>query len=148
MSLNLHDIVRPAIEANLQDQPFELYRACDLDNEEGIVTSYYEHLTGFKGNFQSEGDATLDHAELAAQNTIIRRLYLYAPDDRAQRAWSIYRPLSRSGDYIKDKNGDLWLVVAVLEDFSEAGWECLRIQLQQEPVQITLKTDESGEESL
>lgn len=147
MSLNLHDIVRPAITVNLKDQPFILFRACGDDNIGGLVTSYYEKVSGFHGNFQSEGDANLDHAEMANQNSIIRRLYLYAPDDQVSRAWSIFRPLSRSGDYIQDKNGDLWLVVSVLEDFSEAGWECLRIQLQQTPVNITLKPDESGDES-
>lgn len=147
MSLNLHDIVRPAITINLDDQPFTLIRSLGQENDEGIITSYYEKLEGFRGNFQSEGDATLDHAELAAQNTIIRKLYLYAPDNKATRAWSIYRPLSRSGDYILDKNGDYWLVVSVLEDFSEAGWECLRIQLQQTPPNITYKPVESGDES-
>lgn len=147
MSLNLHDIVRPAITVNLADQPFTLIRACDNENTEGIVTSYYEKVQGLYGNFQSEGDATLDHAEMAAQNSIVRRLYLYAPDSQKDRAWSVFRPLSRSGDFILDKNGDYWLVVAVLEDFSEAGWECLRVQLQQTPPNITYKPVESGDES-
>ena len=146
MSMNLHDIVRNAINVNLEDQPFTLIRSCGQMNIDGDIVSYYENVNGLKGNFQSEGDAALDHAQLAAQNTIVRRLYLYAPDDKAKRPWSIYRPLARSGDYILDKNEDYWLVVAVLEDFSEAGWECLRVQLQQTPPSITYKPeDESGE---
>ena len=148
MSLNLHDIVRGAITANLEDQPFTLIRSCGQESDDyGIAHSYYEDVPGLRGNFQSEGDATLDHADMAAQNSIIRRLYLYAPDDRKNRAWSIFRPLARSGDFIFDKNGDYWLVIAVLEDFSEAGWESLRIQLQTTPPSITYRPVESGDES-
>jgi uncharacterized protein YnzC (UPF0291/DUF896 family) len=39
----------------------------------------------------------------------------------------------------------LWLVTAVLEDFSEVGWESVRVTLQQSEVKIV---DENGNDLL
>ena len=143
MSLNLHALVRQSITANYADQTFTLYLAAGQGNVKGVITQTYRKITGITGNFQSEGDAALAHAEMAAQNTIIRRLYLYADPAVSSRPWSVYRPLGRGGDYVQDAKGQYWLVVAVLEDFSDAGWECLRVQFQQvEPV-LTVIDDET-----
>lgn len=136
--LNLHHIVRPAINANYPDGDFELFRSTGQSNQNGIVTATYSPAIPIKGNFQSEGDAALAHADMAGQNTIIRRLYVYACDNRGKRPWSVYRPLARSGDYIRDIHGGYWLVTAVLEDFSDVGWECLRVTFQQTTTSINV----------
>ena len=81
------------------------------------------------------------HAELGTESTVIRKIYLYAPDDLNDRVWSVYRTKSRSGDYIRDNKGQFWLVPAVLEDFSEVGWECIRVTLQTVKPEIK---DENG----
>ena len=117
--MNLHNIVRGAIQSNLPDEEFTLYRSIgQVNNDEGIMTASYSEGETIKGNFQSDSDASLHFSGLSAQNTIIRKLYVYATDDRAGRPWAMYRPLARSG-------------IAVTEDFSQVGWECLRVQLQQ-----------------
>ena len=85
MSLNLHAIVRQTINANYADETFKLYRSVGQKNVGGIVQAYYAPPEEIQGNFQSEGDSALDHANLAGQNTIIRRLYLYASSDQKQR---------------------------------------------------------------
>lgn len=131
MSMNLHDIVRGPITVNLDDQPFTLLRSVASTVSNGVRIAKYEKVEGLKGNFQSEGDAALNFSNNAAQNTIVRRLYLYATADRSTRPWSIYRPLARSGDYVLDAQGGYWQVSAVIEDFSDAGWECLRVTFQQ-----------------
>lgn len=146
MSLNLHGIVRGAITANYADEQFTLYRSLGQVNVKGVLTASYAPAVTVMGNFQSEGDASLYHSENAGQNTIIRKLYLYAPADLVKRPWGVYRPLSRSGDYIVDKNGSFWLATAVLEDFSDAGWVCLRVTLQQG--NITLNIQNGEEEDL
>ena len=128
--LNLHHIVRSAINANYPDARLELFRSTGQSNVGGVMTATYAPPVPVWGNFQSEGDAALSHADLAGQNTIIRRLYLYADRDRRTRPWSIYRPLARSGDYVRDDRGGYWLVTAVTEDFSDVGWECLRVTFQ------------------
>lgn len=139
MSLNLHDIVRGVIPANKADSPFTVYRSVGQQNVGGIMTALYTEHTGYSGQWQSEGDSALAHADLGAQSTIIRKVYLYAPKDKSTRVWSIYRLNSRSGDYLKDDENNYWLVTAVLEDFSDVGWECLRVTLQQTAPKITIK---------
>ena len=67
---------------------------------------------------------------------------MYASDDRAGRPWAMYRPLARSGDFVKDKRGDFWYVIAVTEDFSQVGWECLRVQLQQVAPELNIVKSE------
>lgn len=58
------------------------------------MTAFYAPAENILGNFQSEGDAALDHANLAGQNTIIRKLYLYASNDR-KHAHGLNTDLSR-----------------------------------------------------
>lgn len=141
MSMNLHDIVRGAINVNLEDQSFTLLRSEGSSVVNGVRVAKYVKVEGLKGNFQSEGDAALNFSNNAAQNTIIRRLYLYADSDRATRAWTIYRPLARAGDYVLNDKGEYWQVSAVIEDFSDAGWECLRVTFQQTDPKLTIIED-------
>ncbi len=136
--LNLHDIVRSAITQNYADAELKIYRSLGQENVSGVVTALYAPAEPIRGNFQSEGDAALDHANLAGQNTIIRKLYLYSSDDRKTRPWSVYRPLARTGDYIEDSKGGIWIISAVLEDFSDAGWECVRCTFQQTPISLNI----------
>lgn len=131
MSMNLHAIVRGAITRVHDDQSFSILRSLPTTVVNGVRVSQYEKIDGFTGNFQSEGDAALSYSNNAAQNTIVRRLYLYATDDRANRPWTIYRPLARSGDYIVNAKSEYWKVEAVVEDFSDDGWELLRVTFQQ-----------------
>lgn len=148
MSMNLHAIVRDAITRVHDDQPFSILRSLPTTVVNGVRVSQYEKIDGFAGNFQSEGDAALSYSNNAAQNTIVRRLYLYATDDRASRPWTIYRPLARSGDYIVNAKSEYWKVEAVVEDFSDDGWELLRVTFQQtEPkLAIVETTPETTEE--
>lgn len=149
MSMNLHQIVRGAITRVHDDQTFSILRSLPSAVVNGVRVSEYEKLDGFTGNFQSEGDAALNYSNNAAQNTIIRRLYLYATDDRATRPWTIYRPLARSGDYVINAKGEYWKVEAVVEDFSDDGWEQLRVTFQQTDPKLKIRepAPESGEES-
>lgn len=148
MAMNLHKIVRGAITSNLEDEPFTLYRSVgQVNNDEGVCVSGYAPGITIKGNFQPEGDAALHFSNMSAQNTIIRKLYVYATEDRETRPWSLYRPLSRTGDYIQDKRDDYWLVLAVTEDYSNVGWECLRVQLQQVPPELNIIEPKENEDN-
>lgn len=148
MSMNLHAIVRSAINRVHADQPFSIMRSQPTTVVNGVRVSQYEKIDGFTGNFQSEGDAALSYSNNAAQNTIVRRLYLYATDDRATRPWTIYRPLARSGDYVINAKGEYWKVEAVVEDFSDDGWELLRVTFQQTDPKLAIveTTPETTEE--
>lgn len=143
MSMNLHNIVRGAINANLADVTLTYYRSLGEREVDYMMQNAYAAPVSVKGSFQSEGDAALDHANLAGQNSITRKLYLYSSDSVTERPWGIYRPLARTGDYFLDANGAYWLVVAVEEDFSAAGWECLRVQMQDNDPELKVVEDES-----
>lgn len=70
----------------------------------------------------------------------LRKMYLFADT----KAWSMFRPLSKTGDYIKDERGCLWLVNAVIEDFTLSGWVCLQVQMQTTRQKIWI-SDGTGE---
>lgn len=146
MGMNLHDIVRGAININHPDKQFTIFRSLGEVNRNGLVQAVFAPAEIIIGNIQSEGDSALDHANFAGQNSIVRRLYVYAPDDWQKRPWALFRPLARTGDYIVDERGYWWLVVAVLEDFSQDGWESLRLQFQMVRPALVIPTDEEMEE--
>ena len=115
--MNLHAIVRGAINANHADETFTWFRSLGQQNIEGLMQNTYADGVEIKGSFQSEGDSTLDHSNLAGQNSLIRKLYVFADNDAQMRPYALYRPLARTGDYIVDKYNAYRFVVAVEEDF-------------------------------
>lgn len=82
---------------------------------------------------QSEGDAALFHADKAGANSLVRRFYLFTPNDFADQPAGIFRPLSRAGDYIVRKDGTVWAVDAVIDNFAGVNWVCVRATLQVQP---------------
>ena len=82
---------------------------------------------------QSEGDAALFHADKAGANSIVRRFYLFTPKAFADQPAGIFRPLSRAGDYIIRKDGTVWAVDAVIDNFAGVNWLCVRATLQVQP---------------
>ena len=80
-----------------------------------------------------------------------RRVYLYADKSPASRPWAQWRPLGRSGDVIKDNNGSIWTISAVIEDFTNEGWICVMATLQPtgirmivEPIEYTEGGENAG----
>ena len=145
MSMNLHDIVRGAIQTNLEDESLTWFRSAgQIVDDEGIATAGYYPGVAVKGSFQSEGDAALHFAGMDGSNSIIKKLYVYADNSPDTRPYSMYRLCTRSGDYFLDKHGQYWYVMAVTEDFSEAGWVSLRVQLQQVTPELNIITPENG----
>lgn len=134
MALNLHRIVRSSINAVNADTDVQVLRSLgSLPDDEGRPVPRFERLTGVRAQVQSEKDASLFHADMVGANTITRRIYLYAPDDPAKAVGSGFRPLSKSGDYIVMRDGTVWMVNAVVENFSASGWVSVRAQLQVRP---------------
>lgn len=144
MSLNLHQIVRGAINYNNPDEQLTLYRSTgQTANINGIKTALYEAPETVMGQFQAENDAALQFADLAGKNSIIKRLYLYSDESPETRPWGMDRPIARFGDVVCDRFGRYWLTIAVLDDFSSVGWVSLRVQLQQTGIKLTIKDSEN-----
>lgn len=131
--LNLHGIVRGAINAIHPDEEVQILHSLgSTPDENGFAAPNFKRLCGVLAQVQSEGDAALFHADMAGKNTLVRRFYLFAPKDFKGQTADIFRPLSRSGDYIIRKDGTVWVVDAVLENFSGVNWLCVRATLQLE----------------
>lgn len=142
--MNLHAIVRGAIQAVKPDTVLTLYRSlpgASVDAR-GLPVKLYAPGVHLRGNVQSEGDAALNFSEHAGQNTVVRRIYLYSDADPALRPWASWRPLSRAGDIIADEHGQQWHVDAVIEDFSADGWVSLRATLQNAPLPLAIAPEE------
>lgn len=132
--LNLHKVVRGAITAVHPDITVELLRSLGQEiDDSGFSRPQYAPLASVKAQVQSEGDVALFHSDHVGMNSVVRKIYLFAPSDMALQAASIVRPLSRTGDYIRMPDKTWWLVIAVVENFSGVNWVCVRAQLQVEP---------------
>lgn len=134
MSLNLHQVVRGAINALHPDEEVQIVRSLGSQpDENGFAVTRYTRFTGVLAQIQSESDAALFHANMAGSNSIVRRIYLFTPKSEAEQPAGIFRPLTRSGDYIVQRSGLVWLVTAIIENFAGVNWICVRATMQIEP---------------
>lgn len=134
MGLNLHGIVRGAINSVHPDEEVQIVRSSgSVPDESGFAVPEFVHLTGIMAQIQSESDAALFHADMAGANSIVRRIYLFTPRDVSDQPAGIFRPLTRSGDYIVQRDGTVWLVTAIIENFAGVNWICVRATMQIEP---------------
>ena len=85
--MNLHNIVRGAIQSNLPDEEFTLYRSIgQVNNDEGIMTASYSQGETIKGNFQSTAVYTI---VCLLRTPVIRKLYVYKPGRQGGRGGQI-----------------------------------------------------------
>nr|DAH90064.1 MAG TPA: head closure knob [Caudoviricetes sp.] len=146
MGLNLHKIVRRTINAVNADQSVELYRMTGRQQRdaEGDTTPIFTGPFEAKAQIQSPGADDIQLIERLELQTTVRRFYLYASGDPAERPWAQWRPLGRSGDLIKDKNGYWWLINSVVEDFSESGWVCVLATMQTTPIDMIIEDPDAN----
>lgn len=134
MGLNLHKVVRGSINAIHPDVRVQILRSeGSRPDENGFAVPTYVRLFGVTAQIQSESDNSLFHADMAGANTLTRRIWLFAPKGFEHQPASIFRPLARSGDYIVQEDGTVWLISAVVENFSGVGWVSVRATMQVNP---------------
>jgi hypothetical protein len=146
MGLNLHGIVRGAITGVAKDQPCELFimSGKQVRDDRGGMMPVFKAPVTIRGQWQSLSPDTLQHLENVELATTVRRIYLYADTDRAKRPWAVWRPLGRSGDMVRDENGQLWRIDAVIEDFTHEGWVCVQATMQTSGVRMMVE-EENGD---
>lgn len=139
--MNLHAIASRAINAVNPNRNVTLYRSVTQTADDyevdasGAPVNRYIAVRGVKAQVQSESDAALYYSDHVSQNSIVRKAYLHAPESMRNRPFGQFRPLGRSGDFVKMTDGDVvtwWLIDAVTEDFGHVGWVCVRMTLQVE----------------
>ena len=95
------------------------------------------------GQVQSIKSDEIVQTERVSFSETVRKLYLYSTSAPGDRPWGTWRPLSRTGDYVLDANGNYWYVDAVVEDFTESGWVSLQVILQTTPPTLNI-VEEGG----
>lgn len=145
--MNLHNLVRGAINTVTKDRSLTLYRATGEFQRTEDFETVPEFSRGLevRGQIQSIKADDIVQSEKTTTGAVIRRCYLHAPKKPKERPWAMWRPLGRAGDYLTDAYGSQWFVDAVLEDFSQEGWVCLQVILQQPPQKLLIRMDDDGE---
>ncbi|MDR2947121.1 MAG: hypothetical protein LBV79_10295 [Candidatus Adiutrix sp.] len=134
--LNLHSIVNPLISRLHPNVAATLYRSTGQKNVKGTISQTYAVGEAITVQAQSEGPTTLNMVNKVGQEEVTRKLYLFSDDSMTGRVAGIVRPETRNGDFIQigpDERwyaGTWWLVLGPVEDFSRAGWQCVRATMQ------------------
>lgn len=126
--LNLHRIVRSAITSVKPDELVLLYRSVGQINVDGMLNATYEPGIAIYAQFQPNEASRLLQAEQVSSTTITEQVFLYSDTTRAVASLDRL-PLARTGDII-DRNGQWWLVTAIMEDFSTVGWANVEVTKQ------------------
>lgn len=127
--LNLHAIVRGAINSVHPDETITLYQSIGQQNDDaGRVTPLYAEPQTVKAQVQSANNADLEHVNNMSQDTVVMRFYLFA--DVAFPPAPLERPFARGGDMIQRADGTWWLVTGSPDDFARVGWVCVLGTLQ------------------
>ena len=128
MSLNLHGIVRTAINFNNADETVLLVRSLGNANIQGRIVPTYGEPESVGAQVQ-----TLGGEDLKVINDTETPVYLYSTADYTAAPAGMIRYLGRTGDFIyRPLDGTYWKVYQVAEDFSPAGWVQLLASQQTE----------------
>lgn len=140
MAINLHSIVRFAINCLHPDQKATLYSSTGryVDDERGDAVQVFERVGQLNMQIQPLVADAVQRIDNLSMASTLRKIYLFSDD----RAYSFTRNLGKTGDYLEADDGRVWLVNALLEDFSRSGWVCLQCQLQTVPVTLNVQTAE------
>lgn len=132
--INLHALVRPAINALHPNAKGTLYRSTgQVTLSGGMIKATYAEGIAVTVQVQSEGPTTLFHADKVGQEETSRKMYLFSDAEPKNRVAGIVRELARNGDMLQLEDGAWWLVTAVIEDFIRSGWCSVRATLQVNP---------------
>lgn len=126
--MNMHDIVRGAIETVHKDESATLYQSAGRENVKGKLYPVYFEPIEIKANFQPAGAETLSRMEAMNITGDTEEAFLYS--DTARPVAGIIRRALRGGDIIEKADGTFWQVTAVNENWSAEGWADVVITIQ------------------
>lgn len=140
--INLHAIVRGAINAVNPDEIVTLYRAAGQVNVDGLVTPKYEAGEIVAAQWQPNDEKALEHAEKLNAIKDSEQIFLYS--DTVNPVAGLRRlPITRSGDMI-ERGAQWYLVTCILEDWSRVGWINVEVTLQTKPPDFSASDWQEG----
>jgi hypothetical protein len=108
-----------------------IYRCVGQGNVRGEVKPVYAVPVEVRAQVQTEREDAQQIIGESLAVVVTRKFWLQGtPLDRPE---GINRPEGTGGDMIRREDGTWWLVTAVLEDFTGAGWTSVRGTLQTAP---------------
>jgi hypothetical protein len=127
--MNLHVVANKLISRIHPNETCLLRRASGMSNDKGRMVPTFEPGVEVEAQIQSESADELAHQmENVGSIEETRKAFLYA----SPAAGPVSRPLAKGGDMLRRPDGTWWLVTAMMEDFTNAGWVLVRITLQVE----------------
>ena len=122
MSLNLHDIVRGAINIVNPDEDVWLIQNIGQTNVKGRITAVYAEPEKVRAQVQTLSGDDLTVMNDTQRTERDRKFYLYAETKTGNAPSGIIRPLGKSGDFIRRDDGTYWNGYNVSEDYPTDGW--------------------------
>lgn len=121
--MNLNKLVSGILGSVTPLESIALFRCTGKINNRAVITATYAPVVEMQAKVQSVGDEALKLIDRVGDNSKLLHFYLNGD-------WrGVFRPNGTGGDMIYAR-GQWWLVTAVPEDFSHAGWVCVRGTLQ------------------
>ena len=120
--LNLHDLVRGAINIVNPDEDVWLIQNISQTNVKGRITASYAPAQKVKAQVQTLSGDDLTVMNDTERTERDRKFYLYSDTETGTPPSGIIRPLSMSGDFIRRADGTWWMVYNVTEEFITSGW--------------------------
>lgn len=122
MPLNLHDLVRGAINIVNPDEDVWLIQNIGQTNVKGRITASYAPAQKVKAQVQTLSGDDLTVMNDTERTERDRKFYLYSDTETGTPPSGIIRPLGKSGDFIRRADGTWWMVYNVTEEFITSGW--------------------------
>ncbi|HWH86164.1 MAG TPA: hypothetical protein VNV36_05230 [Pseudomonas sp.] len=121
--MNLNKVVSGVLGSVTPREDIALFRCTGQANVKGRLTPTYAPFVELLAKVQSVSDEALKLIDRVGDNS--KLLHFYLDGD-----WrGVFRPDGTGGDMIYARQ-QWWLINAVPEDFSHAGWVCVRGVLQ------------------
>ena len=120
--LNLHDLVRGAINIINPDEVVWLIQNISQTNVKGRITASYAPAQKVKAQVQTLSGDDLTVVNATQRTERDRKFYLYAETKTGNAPSGSIRPLGKSGDLIRRNDGTYWKVYNVSEDYTTDGW--------------------------
>ena len=122
MPLNLHDLVRGAINIVNPDEDVWLIQNIGQTNVKGRITAVYAEPEKVRAQVQTLSGDDLTVMNDTERTERDRKFYLYAETKTGNAPSGIIRPLGKSGDFMRRNDGTYWKVYNVSEDYITDGW--------------------------